>query len=78
MTVVPSGFYIFNEPLKQAAIEAKARDAREKGGGTQEGSGASSSSVDASSSSDLNSNKGRLEAQAASGDAERRNTGDQN
>lgn len=74
MTAVPSGFYIFNEPLKQAALEAKAR---EKGGGNQEGSGASSS-IDTSSSSDIISNKGRLEAQAASGDAERRNTGDQN
>lgn len=39
------GFYIFNEPLKQAAIEVKAKEARERaaGEGGSGGVGGSSS-----------------------------------
>jgi hypothetical protein len=33
--IVPAGFYIFNEPMKEMAEKSKAREAAEKAQGTE-------------------------------------------
>lgn len=55
LAVIPfsSGYYIFNEPLKQAAIEVGAKEAKQRAAAGGGSSSKSSSSSSSSRNSDL-------------------------